>query len=196
MRENTSGTKSSLLISNHSGLLPLFPWAWPVASCLQLGTLILFAWFSDSFSHLHAQSLQSCSTLCNPMDCSPPRSSVHGILQTRILEWVAIPFSRGFSWPRDRTQVSSIAGRFFTIWASRETNLLPPCSKAHYLLSEFQEEPSTHCCFHLCLSPASFPTQLPHNFFSTIAKPISFKISMTLFYSKPSGTPDFTENRS
>ena len=115
MRENTSGTKSSLLISNHSGLLPLFPWAWPVLSCLQLGTLILFAWFSDSFSHLHAQSLQSCSTLCNPMDCSPPGSSVHGILLTRILEWVAIPFSRGFSWPRDRTPVSScIAGRFFT----------------------------------------------------------------------------------
>ena len=126
--------------------------------------------------------------------CQAP--SVHGILQARILEWVAIPFSRGFSWPRDRTQVSSIAGRFFTIWATRETNLLPPCSKAHYLLSEFQEELSTHFCFHLCLSPASFPTQLPHNFFSTIAKPISFKISMTLFYSKPSGTPDFTENRS
>ena len=45
---------------------------------------------------------QSCSTLCNPMDCSPPGSSVHGILQERIMEWVAIPFSRS-SWPRDRT---------------------------------------------------------------------------------------------
>ena len=45
-------------------------------------------------------------------------SSVHGILQARILEWVAIPFSRGSSWPRDWTRVSCIAGRFFTIWVS------------------------------------------------------------------------------
>ena len=56
---------------------------------------------------------QLCPTLCNPMDYSWPGSSVHGILQARILEWVAIPFSR----PRDRTQVSHIAGRFFTIWS-------------------------------------------------------------------------------
>ena len=55
------------------------------------------------------------------MDCSPPGSSVHGILQARILEWVAIQFSRGSSQLRDWTQVSSIAGRFFTIWATRET---------------------------------------------------------------------------
>ena len=54
---------------------------------------------------------QSCPTLCNPMDCSLPGSSVHGILQARILEWVAISFSRGSSRPRDRTQVSCIVGR-------------------------------------------------------------------------------------
>ena len=54
------------------------------------------------------------------MDCSPPGCSVHGIFQARILEWVVIPFSRGSSWPRDRTQVSYIAGGFFTIWATRE----------------------------------------------------------------------------
>jgi len=59
--------------------------------------------------------VQLSPTLCNPMDYSPPGSSVHGILQTRILEWVAVPFSRGFSRPRDRTQVSCIAGRFFTV---------------------------------------------------------------------------------
>ena len=53
-------------------------------------------------------------------DCSPPASSVHGILQARILKWLAIPFSRGSSWPRDWTQVSSIAGRFCTSWATRE----------------------------------------------------------------------------
>ena len=59
---------------------------------------------------------QSCPTLWDPVDCSPPGSSVHGILQARILEWVAISFSRGSSWPRDWTKVSHIAGRRFTIW--------------------------------------------------------------------------------
>ena len=63
---------------------------------------------------------QSCPTLCHPMDCSPPGSSVHGILQARILEWVAISFSRASSWPRVQTRVSHTAGRFFTFWATRE----------------------------------------------------------------------------
>ena len=58
---------------------------------------------------------QSCPTLCDPMDCSPPGSSIHGIFQARILEWVAISFSRGSSRPKDRTQVSRIAGRCFTV---------------------------------------------------------------------------------
>ena len=66
---------------------------------------------------------QLCPTLCDPMDCSLPGSSVHGILQGRILEWIAISFSRGSSQSRDRTQVSCIAGRFFTIWATREACL-------------------------------------------------------------------------
>ena len=57
----------------------------------------------------------SCLTLSNPMDWSPPASSVRGILQARILEWVAMPFSRGSSQPRDQTQVSRTAGGFFTI---------------------------------------------------------------------------------
>ena len=60
---------------------------------------------------------QLCLTLCYPMDCSLTGSSVHGIFQTSILEWVAIPFSRGTFWPRDQPQVPCIAGRFFTIWA-------------------------------------------------------------------------------
>ena len=55
-----------------------------------------------------------------PVDCSPPSSSVHGILHARILEWVAISFSRGSSRPRDRTQVSHIAGRHFNLCATRE----------------------------------------------------------------------------
>ena len=58
---------------------------------------------------------QSCLTLCDPMDCSPPGSSVHGISQARILEWVTISSSRGSSQPRERIQLSCIAGRFFTV---------------------------------------------------------------------------------
>ena len=57
---------------------------------------------------------QLCPTLCDPMDCSPPGSSVHEIFQARILEWVAISFSRGSSQPRDQTRVSCTASRFFT----------------------------------------------------------------------------------
>ena len=63
---------------------------------------------------------QPCLTLCYPVDCSPPGSFVHGILQARILGWVDIPFSRGSSWPRDQTRVSNIAGIFLTVWATTE----------------------------------------------------------------------------
>ena len=58
---------------------------------------------------------QLCPTLCNPTDCSLPGSSDHGILQARILKWVAVPFSRGSSQPRDQTQVSHVADGFFTV---------------------------------------------------------------------------------
>ena len=69
----------------------------------------------DPKGHVYvlAKSLQLCPTLCDPIDYSPPGFSVHGILQERILEWVAMPSSRGSSLPRDRTLVSCIAGRFF-----------------------------------------------------------------------------------
>ena len=61
------------------------------------------------------------SSFCDPLDCSPPGFSAHGILQARILEWIAVSFSRGSSQPRNRTQVSCIAGKFFTDWATWET---------------------------------------------------------------------------
>ena len=67
-----------------------------------------------------AKSLQSCPTLWDLIDGSPPGFSVSGILQERMLEWVAISFSRGFSQPKDQTQVSRTAGGFFTNWATRE----------------------------------------------------------------------------
>ena len=62
--------------------------------------------------------VQSCLTLCDAMNRSPPGSSVHGFLQARILEWIAIPFSTGSSWPKDQGLVFCITGRFFTIWAT------------------------------------------------------------------------------
>ena len=65
---------------------------------------------------------QSCSILCNLTDCSPPGSSVYGLLQARLPEWVARCFFRASSQPRDQTWVSCTAGRFFTIWATREAH--------------------------------------------------------------------------
>ena len=83
---------------------------------------VLLGWISNVFhKHIIKESYYVClvmSDSCNPIDCSLPGSSVHGILQARILEWAAILFSRGSSQPKDWTQVSHIEGRFFTIWAT------------------------------------------------------------------------------
>ena len=74
---------------------------------------LLCNWRVTHTRHIKRQTLcnsaQSCLTLGDPVDCSPPGSSVHGILQARRLEWVAMPFSRGSSRPRDRTQVSCVS---------------------------------------------------------------------------------------
>ena len=79
--------------------------------------------------------------LCHPMDCNPPGSSVHGILQARILEWVAMPSSRWPSQPRNLTQVSYIAGGFSTIWATRQTHFtrkaLPNIRSARAMILNF-----------------------------------------------------------
>ena len=83
---------------------------------------------------------QSCPTLCDPMDCSPPGSSVHGILQARILEWVAISFSRGSSRPRDWTQVSRIVGRCFNLWATREALLTQKGGNFHLVPEKSKED--------------------------------------------------------
>ena len=82
---------------------------------------------------------QSCLTLCGLMDCGPPGSSVHGVLQARILEWVTIPFSRGSSQPRDQTWVFCIAGGFFSISATREAHKKLTC-KIWWQMSSDTEE--------------------------------------------------------
>ena len=102
---------------------------------------------------------QSCLTLCDPMDCSPPDSSVHWILQARILEWVAISLSRESSRPRDQTRVCRIVGRRFTFWATREA-LCRHLENSIFFPSSFTEISLT-CCCHLVTT--SCPTLLrPH----------------------------------
>ena len=75
---------------------------------------IVFMFLRSLIKERGSEVVQSCPTLCDPMDCSLPGFSIHGIFQARILEWFAISFSRGSSWPRNRTRVSWAAGRLFT----------------------------------------------------------------------------------
>ena len=89
---------------------------------LLLQNIFLFTLSCKHISRLLVAQL--CPTLCDPMDCSPPHSCVHEICQARILEWVAISFSRGSSQPRDRTRVSCTAGKFFTDWATTSCKIL------------------------------------------------------------------------
>ena len=106
-----------------------------------------------------SEAAQSCLTLCNPMDCSLPGSSIHGIFQARILEWVAISFSRGAFRPRDWTQVSHIVGRCFTVWATREA----PMRKTHENPAAYNK----HCLSktHFWTSSAARDWELPVHFF-------------------------------
>ena len=79
-------------------------------------------WMKCSIYKWVSEVAQSCPTLCDPMDCSLPGSSVHGIFQAIVLEWITISFSRVSSQPRDWTQVSHIVDRCFPIWATREVS--------------------------------------------------------------------------
>ena len=107
--------------------------------------------FFDTF-HFTSEVTQSCLTLCDPVDCSPLGSSVHGILQARILEWVAISFSRGSSQPRDRTRVSCIPGRRFTLCAAREALGAPKNKVCHSLHCSSEYNPSDFGVNHLVTS--------------------------------------------
>ena len=90
-------------------------------------------------SHLSGGGLV-VSNSYDPMNCSLPGSSIPGILQARILEWVAISFSRGSSWPRNQTRVSCIGGRFFTNWAVREAQSHLPSLRSHKLSYSFSSK--------------------------------------------------------
>ena len=126
----------TLNVMSHSRHRNLFLGCWVN---VELNTQTDFSWSTPRSDGWHGQlfplapcvlccakSLQSCLTLCDPMDCSPPGSSAHGILQARILEWVAVPFSRGSSRPKVGTQVYCIAGGFFTSEPPGKPHHLPP----------------------------------------------------------------------
>ena len=105
------------LITKMSQILPVkapASWSLPLV-CSHLSSRICLLLLALVLQDDPVKVTQSCPILCNIMDYR-----VHGILQARILEWVAIPFSRGSSQPKDRTQVSRTAGRFLTSWAKRE----------------------------------------------------------------------------
>ena len=99
-----------------------FPLQWPRRPRVPAGTVTTVGLPSVSILETlkwKGKVAQSCLTLCDPMDCSPPGSSVHGIFQARIPEQVAVPFFRGSSQSRDWTHVTHIVGRFLTIWATK-----------------------------------------------------------------------------
>ena len=107
-----------ILITEFRVLFPLIKYVYMevalLRQCYSKWRIILISRLKNSqvkyvCACMHVKSLQSCVTLCDSMDCSPPGSSVHGVFQVRILEWVVIPFSRGSSRPRDQAHVSYVS---------------------------------------------------------------------------------------
>ena len=133
-----------------------FAGMWNKCNCVVVwtlfGTTFLWDWNENwPFPVLkplleQSEVAQSRLTPCNPMDCSPPGSSIHGIFQARILEWVATSFSRGSSQPRDQTPVSHIASRLFTVWATKFADILNAALLHHHLLGW---EIAQLECYHL-----------------------------------------------
>ena len=124
---------------------------------------------------VHAKSLQLCPTLCDAMDCSPPGSSAHEILQAWTLEWVTVPFSRGSSKPRNQTQVYHISGKFFTAeptgkpqlwlhWSPKSCFFLPPCWWScyyFYLWIDSNVDTLLKAKFNMCKTEIMWKTDFP-----------------------------------
>ena len=115
------------------------------------------------FTRLCGLVAQSFLTLCDPTNCSLSGSSIHGILQARILEWNAIPLSRGSSWPRDRAKVSCIAGRFFAIWATGKTPVVAQAVKCLLTMRDtlvqslgWEDLPEISFVYFLCIAHAYY----------------------------------------
>ena len=115
---------------------------------------------------------QSCLTLCDPMDCSPPGSSVHGVSQARVLEWVAISSYRGSSWPRDQTHVSCVScigGWLLYHWATWETQCESHINNVYDLMTIVVR------CSNYCLLWPCLVQHLGHTYVSK-SKPILFAV--------------------
>ena len=151
---------------------------------------------------------QLCLILCDPVDCSPPGSNVHGIIQARLLEWVAIPFSGGSSWPRDWTQVFCVAGWFFAIWAT--TDLAPskkivpiyiPSNRGYmsfwssimpntklFKLQKSKMIISLFLPFVILWGWTSFPVFIGHSYLFLCELPIIFYWTVYSFFGFPGGS--------
>ena len=170
--------------------LPIPRWMTPT----YLGRHRAPSWASCTIQKVPASYLfytlvaQLCSALCNPMDCSPPGSSVHGNLQARILEWVANPFSRGSSRPSDWTCVSCIAGRFFTTWATREA----PFSHTVMYTSQCYSLNSSHLPFPTCPKVCSLHPHLPF----WPCKLVQYHFSIWYYFSCTMPTTQWNRTRS
>ena len=130
-------------------------------------------------SYHKSEVTQSCPTLCDPMDCGLPGFSVHGIFQASVLEWGAISLSRGSSHPRDRTQVSCIVGRHFTLWASCHNQTLHrpwPHPRPHCLITGTSQTPPLCQVLH---------QPLPLQFFLGFLIQMGFFLTSTHTHPKP-----------
>ena len=125
------------ILALHSNSHSLTYYIWLLSSSTELNH---FQRDLISYKLKESEVAQSCRTPCDPMDCSPPGSSIHGFFQARILEWVAISFYRRSSRPRDWTGVSHIVGRRFTILATGEVH---PTNSKHLLFAFFRKSLST-----------------------------------------------------
>ena len=124
-----SGLQFSLYLNIHCTWLSQCSKVWRseaswILNSVSLQHLLHYLWSINVHWREGREVTQSCPTLWYPTDGSLPGSSVHGIFQARILEWVAISFSRRYSRPRDWTRISRIVGRRFTLWATREVQEL------------------------------------------------------------------------
>ena len=140
---------------------------------------------------LHTLKLSHFSRvwLCDTMHCRLPGTSDHGILQARILDWAATPFSTGSSWPRDGTWFSCIADRFFTVWTTREAPRIPEWVAIPFSRGIFPNQGSNPGLWHCrqilyCLSHQRSPPPMLHK--------ISF---MWFLYLKVKGKTNFSKTR-
>ena len=111
---------------------------------------------------------QLCLTLYEPTDCSPPVSSVHGIPQAGILEWVAISFSRGFSWLGNQTGIPYTAGRFFTVWATWEAHIYTHTHTHTYIYIYIYTHTHTHIYIYICIQSTKTSILLLVQILSTV----------------------------